>query len=362
MPVAARSHYDVLGVDPLASAVAIKAAYRKLALRYHPDRNLDDRAAEDRFKEVSLAYAVLGDDEKRERYDRSGTTDGLPFGQAGDLSGATEFFDAIFGDIFGIGRKRAAGQDLRYTLELDFEEAALGCTKTIVFPREEDCGDCAGSGAAGGAAGLRACDRCDGQGHVRAKTGFLRARRECLACGGSGEVARIRCQGCQGTGLVERQHEYAVRVPPGSLSGGSQRVAGQGSPGRRGGPAGDLHVLLRVRSHPFYRFEEGILVCEVPLSPSEAALGAEIEVPLLAAKVRMKIPPGTQPGTVFRVKGKGLGAPSARTDAHVRVSVETPRRLSDEARFVYQKLSAALDAEDGALPTRDKFRRRKGAA
>lgn len=358
----AADHYRVLGVERSASAGEIKAAYRKLALQFHPDRNPGDRAAEERFKEVSLAYAVLSDDEKRAHYDRFGAVASeSPFGQNVDTAKVTEFFDGIFGDLFGLSRKRTAGQDLRYTLELDLEEAALGCRKTISFSRSEDCRACAGSGAQGGPAGLQPCRRCDGQGYTRQKVGFFAARRDCLACGGSGEVPRVRCRDCGGAGLMEREREFTVSIPPGSHEGASQRVPGEGSPGRRGGPAGDLHVMVRVRPHPFYRVEGNLLVCEVPITLTEAALGAEIELPLLDSHVRMKIPAGTQTGAVFRVRGKGVPQNGgARGDAHVRVQVEMPSALPAEARALISKLDAALG--DDAYPRRESFRRQAGLA
>jgi molecular chaperone DnaJ len=308
--------------------------------------------AEERFKELSLAYGVLGDDDKRARYDRLGAIESdLPFGVDADLGSATEFFNAVFGDLFGIGRKRTAGQDLRYTLELDFEEAALGCDKTIQFNRNEDCRACRGSGAEGGAVNLVACGACAGQGTIKQKAGFLSARRECMACGGSGEVPKVRCPACAGTGLVERQREYVVRVPPASLDGNNQRIAGEGSPGRRGGPAGDLHVITRVRPHAYLRYEGGVMVCELPVSIAEAALGAEIDLPLLDSVVRMKVPPGTQTGAVFRIRGKGVaGQAAARGDAHVRVVVETPVNLSDEAKARLRDLAQLL--EPGSSPKR----------
>jgi molecular chaperone DnaJ len=350
-------HYGVLGVDRAASTAEIKAAYRKLALRFHPDRNQGDRRAEERFKEVSMAYAILGDEDKRARYDRFGQASDIAFGVGNDLQSATDFFDAIFGDLFGLGRKKAAGQDLRYTLELDFTEAALGCEKAIRFTRQEDCGSCSGTGAEGGAAGLVRCSKCEGKGFLRQKAGFFSARRECLACGGAGEVPRTRCRSCGGTGLVERERDYTVRVPPGSVAGSVQRVAGEGSPGRRGGPAGDLYVNVRVRPHDFYKEEAGLLVCDLPVSPTEAALGAEVEVTLLDASVRMKVPPGTQSGAVFRLRGKGLpragGQP--RGDAHVRVSVETPVALDPEAQGLLARLESALPP--AALPRRQAFRK-----
>jgi molecular chaperone DnaJ len=354
MPAAVRDHYATLGVERRASTGEIKAAYRRLALRYHPDRNPGDRSAEERFKEVSLAYGVLADDDKRAHYDRFGTVD-LPFGADADVTKVTDFFDAVFGDLFGLGRKRAAGQDLRYTLELDFPEAALGCAKTIRFDRTEDCRRCGGTGAEGGAAGLATCKRCEGQGYTRQRTGFLATKKECLACGGSGEVPKVRCAGCSGTGLVEREREYEVRIPPGSLGSSTQRVPGEGSPGRRGGPAGDLFVIVRVRPHPFYKQEGDLLLCEVPVTATEAALGAEIEVPLLDTRVQMRVPPGTQSGALFRIRGKGLLLPSGvRGDAHVRAVVEVPTVLEGEARALLERLATVVG--DGAYPRRQAFR------
>lgn len=354
-----RDHYEVLGVDRQASSAEIKAAYRKLALQHHPDRNPGDHAAEEKFKEISLAYAVLGDEEKRAHYDRFGQVTGdMPFGAEADLSTVTNFFDAIFGDLFGTGRSRAAGQDLRYTLELSFEEAALGCEKDIRFTRTGDCASCRGTGAEGGAAGLVPCPRCDGQGVVRQKAGFMSARRECQACGGSGEVARVRCPSCAGAGLSESERVFTVRIPPGSQTGNAQRVPGEGSPGRRGGPAGDLHVIVRVKPDPFYKVEGDLLVCEVPLSLDEAALGAEVEIRLLDAVVRMKIPAGTQSGSVFRVRGKGLprSGGGSRGDAHVRVSVEVPAQLDEASRTLLAKLATTVD--ESAYPRRQAFRAR----
>jgi molecular chaperone DnaJ len=354
-----RDHYEVLGVDRNATATEIKAAYRKLALAYHPDRNPGDTGAEEKFKELSLAYAVLGDDEKRTHYDRFGSAGSdLPFGAEADLSTVTDFFDAVFGDLFGTGRKRVAGQDLRYTLELDFVEAALGCEKEIRFTRTSDCGACRGTGAEGGAVGLEPCARCEGKGFSRQPAGFLSTRTECRACGGAGEVPRVRCKACGGAGLLEAERVFSVRVPPASHNGNSQRVAGEGSPGRRGGPAGDLHIIVRVKPDPFLREEEGILVCEVPVSVDEAALGADIDIPLLGARVRMKIPAGTQPGTVFRIRGKGLprATGTGRGDAHVRISVEVPSASSAEAQVALENLGRAIG--DSAYPRRAAFRAR----
>jgi molecular chaperone DnaJ len=356
-----RDYYEVLGVERQATSAELKAAYRRLALKHHPDRNPGDRAAEERFKEISLAYAVLGDEDKRAHYDRFGAAaSDVPWAGEADLRTVTDFFDTVFGDLFGTGRKRKAGQDLRYTLELDFAEAALGCEKEIRFTRTGDCGTCHGTGAEGGTAGLRPCERCDGEGYIRQKAGLLRTRRECQACGGAGEVARVRCAACTGTGLLDSERVFTVRVPPGAQGGSSQRVAGEGSPGRRGGPAGDLHVIMRVRPDPFYRQDGDLLIAEVPLSVDQAALGAEIDIPLLDTVVRMKIPPGTQPGTLFRVRGKGLPRPhGGRGDAHVHIAIELPASVTDEARGLLAKLGRAL--EESAYPRRAALRERARA-
>ncbi len=339
-----RDYYQLLGVERQASDPEVKAAYRKLAMRFHPDRNPGDQQAEERFKEISEAYAVLSDPDRRAHFDRFGqTTADLPFGPGADLSAATDFFDAILGDLFGLDRKKKAGQDLRYTLELSFEEAALGCVKTIQFERAEDCADCAGTGAEGGVAGLLRCEKCDGQGSIRPKGGLFSIKRPCTACGGAGEIPKVRCRTCLGGGLVDKERAYDVRIAPGALDGSVQRIAGQGAPGHRGGAAGDLHVFVRIKPHAFFREEDGTVVCEVPLRFVDAALGAEIEVPLLEGSVRMKVPPGTQSGATFRIRGRGLsrqGGPAG--DVHVRAVVETPVNLGDDARSLFEQLREQL--------------------
>jgi molecular chaperone DnaJ len=328
-------------------------------LRWHPDRNPGDRGAEDKFKELSIAYAVLSDEEKRLHYDRFGAIDGAGPLSGADIASATEFFDALFGDLFGLARRRkTAGRDMRYTLEVDFEEAALGCEKTITFERPEDCRACLGTGAEGASAGLATCTRCGGEGIVRKKAGFLTTRRECMGCGGTGQVPRVRCAACEGAGLVDRERSYTVRVPPGSIGGSTQRLPREGAPGRRGGPAGDLHVLVRVRPHAFYGREStrdgDVLTVELPLTFVEATLGAEVEVPVLDGCVQMRVPPGTQPGATFRMRGKGFPRAGGRGDAHVRIVVETPTGLSPEARDLLGRLGGTLD--ESQLPRRRAFR------
>jgi molecular chaperone DnaJ len=303
---------------------------------------------------------VLSDEEKRGHYDRFGSADGVgPFSST-DITSATEFFDALFGDLFGMARRKSTqGRDLRYTLELDFEEAALGCERAIVFERPEDCGACFGTGAEGGSAGLDICSRCGGEGVIRKKAGFLTSRRDCMGCGGTGRIPRVRCSKCEGAGLVDRERRYVIRIPPASTGGSTQRLPREGAPGRRGGPSGDLHVIVRVRPHPFYSREAtrdgDVLSVEVPLTIVEATLGAEIDVPVLDGRVRMRVPPGTQSGTQFRLRGKGFPrASGARGDAHVRVVVETPGAVSTEGRALLEQVAGTLT--DEAMPRRAAFR------
>lgn len=299
---------------------------------------------------------MLSDRDQRERFDRYGAVEGGTLFTNADVTNATEFFDAIFGDLFGLSRRKSAqGRDLRYTLELDFEEAALGCEKAIVFERPEDCEACRGSGAEGGASGMVTCRHCGGEGAVRKSVGFLSGRRECMGCGGTGQVPRVPCKACEGAGLVDRERRYRVRIPSGSTGGTTQRVPREGAPGRRGGPSGDLHVIVRVRPHPFFGREGDVLTIDVPVSPVEAALGTDIDVPVLDGQVSMRVPPGTQGGSVFRLRGRGMPRDGGgRGDAHVRIAVETPATVSDDMRAALERLGALLD--DAALPRRRAFR------
>ncbi len=306
---------------------------------------------------------MLSDEEQRQRYDNYGVVDGATAFAGADIAKAAEFFDAIFGDLFGLARRRAtAGRDLRYTLEVDFAEAALGCEKVISFERAEDCTACRGTGAEGATSGLMTCTRCNGEGFIRKRTGFLTGRRECLGCGGTGEIPRVRCRVCEGAGLVDKQREYRVRIPAGSTAGTTQRIAREGSPGRRGGAAGDLHVIVRVRPHPIFGREGDVMTCDVAISAIEAALGTDLDVPLLDGDVRMKIPPGTQSGSVFRLRGRGFppapGLP--RGDAHVRIAVETPVNVPGDARALLETLDGMLG--DEALPRRRAYREAARAA
>lgn len=353
-----RDYYEILGVSRDADAQELKKAYRTLALRYHPDQNQNDEEAEEMFKEVSEAYAVLSEPEKRLRYDRLGHA-GLEHGAGDmpfsvDLEGFKEFFDGLFGDLLGRKKGRAAGRDLRYTLEISFEEAALGAKKSIRVPARADCPDCAGTGGRGGAAGLRVCSACGGKGETRAQQGFFSLSKVCKTCGGAGRVVVDPCDKCAGKGLVDVVREFEVAVPPGTEDGTIKRLAGQGEPGRRGGSPGDLHVAIRVLPHALLKREGAVILCEVPVSFSQAALGSVLHVPTVDGVVEMKIPPGTASGALFRLRGKGFpqGPGSARRgDAHVRVIVETPRTLTPRQQELLAELSKTETADNQPLRT-----------
>lgn len=330
-------------------AATLKRAYRELALKYHPDQNPDSPEAEAHFKEVSEAYTVLSDSDQRARYDRRGF-EGLGGGIGVDLGGFTELFESLFGDLFGKRKAgRLPGRDLRYTLELSFEEAALGCEKTIRFPAPVDCEACRGTGAKGGEAGLRACATCGGKGESKVQQGFFSLSKRCPTCSGTGRVVGEACLVCKGAGTVEQERQFTVTIPADTEDGATRRVSGQGEPGRHGGPPGDLNVIIRVRSHPIFRREAGIVTCEVPISVAEAALGHVLKVPTLDGTVEMRVPAGTQSGTLFRLRGKGAGRAGARRDAHVRIVVETPTALTAQQRALFEELKALLAGEQTPL-------------
>jgi molecular chaperone DnaJ len=339
-----RDYYEVLGVRRDADAQELKRAYRELALKYHPDQNPNNPEAEAAFKEVSEAYTVLSDPPKRSRYDRRGFETG---GAGPDLSAFTELFESLFGDLFGKRKARASGRDLRYTVELSFEEAALGCKKRIRFPAKVECTSCGGIGAKGGQAGLRPCGGCQGKGEIKVQQGFFSLSKRCPTCGGSGHKIVDACETCKGTGTAEIEREYEVALPPGVEDGSSRRVEGQGEPGRHGGAPGDLNVIVRVRPHPIFRKEAGVVVCDVPVSMAQASLGAVVEVPTIDGKVEMRVPAGTQSGTMFRLRKKGalLEQKGERADAHVRLVVETPLHLTEPQRALLTDLAQALSPD-----------------
>ncbi|HEY3355309.1 MAG TPA: molecular chaperone DnaJ [Polyangia bacterium] len=332
-----RDYYEVLGIARDADAAEIKTAYRGLAHRFHPDKNPGDQSAEELFKEVSEAYAVLSDPERRARYDHYGR-DGAPGDGGFGVGNVQDIFEGIFGAFRGGAKKkpRSQGRDVRYTLELGFEEAVLGCEKTIRYDCEIECADCAGSGA-DESRGSRACQTCGGAGQVQG--------RSCPSCHGRGRLAAAPCRGCRGTGRVVREREFVVRIPHGAADGNVKTVRGAGEAGRQGGKPGDLHIILRLRPHPLFSREGDDILCQVPVSISQAALGTTLEIPTLDGKVRMKVPPGTQSGKVFRLRGKGVPHGGARGDQHVEIMVETPTKLSASQRELLERLGSADGVE-----------------
>jgi molecular chaperone DnaJ len=345
-----RDYYEVLGVSRDADDAAIKTAYRRLAHQYHPDKNQGSKDAEERFKEASEAYQVLSDPEKRARYDRYGHVNGavgedFPFG----ASNINDIFGDIFGEMFGGGRRtraRSRGADLRYHVEIGFEEAAFGSVARISIPRAAHCGTCRGTGAKPGT-GPRTCPTCGGSGEIRLTQGFFSIARTCHHCGGTGRVIVDRCETCNGAGTVREQATIEVKIPAGVDTGTRIKVTGQGEAAPGGGSPGDLYVIVQVREHAIFKREETEILCEVPLSFTQAALGATIDVPTLDGPAKLKIPAGTQTGKVFRLKGKGVPSlqGGSRGDQHVRVFVETPTHLSREQRELLERFALLSSAD-----------------
>lgn len=354
-----RDYYAVLGVPRTASEQDIKSAYRRLALKYHPDRNPGDKSAEEKFKEAAEAYAVLADPDKRARYDRFGhaAVGGAPGGPGFDPSVFVGFEDILgglgdifgFGDLFSGGARRhrpQRGADLRYDLEIPFEQAATGVETTIQVARRETCERCSGSGAAAGS-GPTTCPQCRGAGQLRYQQGFFTVSRTCGRCGGAGQVIARPCETCRGSGLVERPRKLTVAIPAGIASGQRLRLQGQGEPGARGGPPGDLYVVVHVQEHPFFERDGNDLSCEIPLNFTTLALGGEIVVPLIDGTDTLTIPEGTQTGTTFRLLGKGLPdiGGRGRGDLFVTVKAITPRKLTREQRRLLEELARVLPAQ-----------------
>ena len=350
-------YYEILGVSRDASSDDLKKAYRRLAIKYHPDKNPGDKAAEERFKEAAEAYAVLSDAGKRERYDRFGR-EGLG-GQPGFPGFDQEIFGDfgdILGNIFGVGsifgggrRGPRAGQDLRYDLEISFEQAASGLEAPIDIPRLARCATCRGTGAKG-RDGVKACPTCRGRGQVAFQQGFFTIARTCGGCGGAGKRIVTPCAACAGQGRVRAESTITVRVPAGVDDGMRLRVSGEGEASGDGGPAGDLYVVLHVAEHPVFRRDGAQLHCEISISFAQAALGTTVRVPLIGGgEEDLEVEAGTQSGTVLRLRGKGLPAldRTGRGDLHVSIRVQTPRSLSAEQRHLLEKL-AELDGVETA--------------
>ncbi|HEY6609681.1 MAG TPA: molecular chaperone DnaJ [Pseudomonas sp.] len=360
--MAKRDYYEVLGVERGASEAELKKAYRRLAMKYHPDRNPDDKAAEEKFKEANEAYEVLSDASKRSAYDQYGHAGVDPsMGGGGGFGAGNANFSDIFGDVFsdffgggGRGGQRGGpqrGSDLRYTLELDLEEAVRGTTVTIRVPSLVACKPCEGSGAKKGSAPVT-CTTCGGVGQVRMQQGFFSVQQTCPRCHGSGKMISDPCGSCHGQGRVEEHKTLSVKVPAGVDTGDRIRLTGEGEAGTQGGPAGDLYVVVNVREHAIFQRDGKHLYCEVPISFADAALGGELEVPTLDGRVKLKIPEATQTGKLFRLRGKGV-APvrgGGAGDLMCRVVVETPVNLDKRQRELLEEFRSSLQGDSSHSP------------
>ena len=362
--MAGKDYYRVLGVERSASTEEVKRAYRKLAMQNHPDRTEGDKAAEERFKEASEAYAVLSDKDKRAEYDRFGRVkDAFSGMDPGDGRTISDIFGDIFGDLFGNRRKRKGtpGSDLRYTLSLEFEEAARGCERTVRIPRKVGCRTCAGSGAKPGSSPTL-CETCRGTGQVKVQQGFFSVNRTCAHCQGRGRIVRNPCRTCAGTGRVESDEPLTIRVPAGVEDGQRLRVAGKGEVGEHGGAPGNLIVIVKVHPHPIFRRDGSDLLCDVPITFTTAAVGGRVEVPTLDGVVRMRVPAGTQTGRVFRLRNKGI-RPAGKDPAgalRATVVLETPVGVTGKAAERLRNLDRSLGAD--AYPKREEFDKRLEAA
>ncbi|MBX7105677.1 MAG: molecular chaperone DnaJ [Gemmataceae bacterium] len=355
-----RCYYEVLGVEKTASVEVITKAYRSLAMKHHPDRNVGDEEAEVKFKEAAEAYEVLRDDDKRARYDRYGHA-GLEGGGGPNFNSAQDVFDLFgnfFGDMFGGGggggRGGQGGRHIQVAVELDLVEAYRGCKKTITIPREENCGDCSGSGAKKGSKTAQ-CQQCRGRGVVIMQQGFFRMQQPCRSCGGRGKIITEPCGTCHGQGRVQVKRTLEINIPPGVDNGIKVRHGGEGEAGAPGQARGDLLVVIRVRDNEMFQRDGNHLICRVPVTISQAALGAEIDVPTLDGPTQMPLPRGTQSGDVHRIPRRGMPDVhgGSRGDLLVQVIIETPRSLTKRQEELYREL-AELDQKN-VSPERKSF-------
>jgi molecular chaperone DnaJ len=351
--------YEVLGVSRDADGNVLKSAFRKLAMQYHPDRNPGDHTAEVKFKEVNAAYECLKDPQKRAAYDRFGHAafeNGGGPGFNGDFGASmSDIFDNIFGDFMGGGARRGGGRsgrergtDLRYNMEITLEEAYSGRAAEIEVPTKITCRTCSGSGSKPGS-NPKVCPSCEGHGRIRAAQGFFSIERTCPTCQGRGEVIADPCLACNGAGRVTEERKLKVEIPAGIEDGTRIRLAGEGEAGLRGGPSGDLYIVLSLKQHEFFQRDGADIFCRVPLSVTTAALGGEFQVPTIdGGKTKVKVPDGTQTGTQFRLKGKGM--PVLRSskvgDMYIQVAVETPRKLSRRQRELLEEFEKASSSEN----------------
>jgi molecular chaperone DnaJ len=364
MTTSKRDYYEILGVVRGASDDDIKRAYRKLAMQYHPDRNVGDADAEVKFKEAAEAYDVLRDPDKRQRYDRYGHAglEGMGLHDFSSRNSVFDIFGDLFGDLFGGGRRHGPqpGRDLLIDIELHLFEAARGARKTINVPREEVCGECAGSGCRRGTQPAT-CRRCNGQGVVLQNQGFFRIQQTCRGCGGRGLIITDPCHACHGHGRVQARRTIEVNVPAGVDTGMRIPIRGEGEAGDRGAPRGDLYLRVRVAEHPVFTREGPHLICQVPITISQAALGGTIEVPTLEGVIDHPLKRGTQTGEVIRIPGKGMPDVRGRGhgDLHVQVVVETPRQLTKRQEELLREL-AELDHKHVSPQRKSFFEKLKG--
>lgn len=351
--MAKRDYYEVLGCGRNAGEAELKKAYRRLAMKYHPDRNPDDKQAEARFKEAKEAYEILSNSEKRAAYDQFGHA-GVDASQAGGFGGGADAFSDIFGDVFGdifgnTGRRGRTqvfrGADLRYELPLSLEQAVAGDSVNIEVPTKVECGRCRGAGAEPGTQ-RSSCNRCNGNGQVRVQQGFFSIQQTCPTCRGQGTIIASPCSECSGRGRVRKVKTLAVRVPAGVDTGDRIRLAGEGEAGRNGGPAGDLYVDIAVNPHPIFARDGRNLSCEVPISFADAVLGSSVEVPTLGGNVVLRIPSETQSGRVFRLRGKGVRSVRGTGigDLFCKVQVETPVKLDEDQKEMLRQFDESLQS------------------
>lgn len=349
-----KDYYEILGVSREATTNDIKATYKKLAFEYHPDRNPDSTEAEERFKEINEAYQVLSDDSKRAQYDSFGhiSNEG---GFRSNYSSINDLFGDLFDEVFSSGRRSSGyrGNDLKYDLELEFDEAAFGLTKEIQIKKRKLCENCNGRGAEEG--GETTCRTCDGKGAVAYSQGFFSINQTCSSCSGRGIIITDPCQNCSGVGTEYFEQKVEVKVPAGVSNGSRLRMRGEGEPGLGGGGSGDLYIRIFVKEHSFFEREGNNLLCEVPINFVQAALGDEIEVPVLKGTTKMKVPPGTQPGQSFRIKGKGLVDVQTGNlgDIYVVVNVVIPKKLNKNQKELLKEFSK--DYNDNSEPLIEKY-------
>ncbi|MBI4682303.1 MAG: molecular chaperone DnaJ [Nitrospirae bacterium] len=364
----AKDYYNILEVDRSASDAEIKKAYRRLALKYHPDRNPDDKAAEDKFKEINEAYTCLSDPQKKSNFDQFGTAEGAGAGFGGFSGGFGDFnsnfgdiFEDVFGNIFGdfSGRRKTRptkGPDLRYDLEINLKDAVFGTEKKINIPRWENCSSCDGSGAKPGK-GPIVCHTCKGTGQTKLQQGFFTIARTCGTCRGEGKIITDPCTKCKGQGKTRRERTVSLKIPAGVDTGIRLKVTGEGEAGNHGGPNGDLYVIIHVEPHPFFKRKDNDLLCEVPISFVQAALGSEIDVPTMDGKETIKIPAGTPSGRVFHLRGKGvpkLGG-YGKGDQFVSVFVDVPKKLSPRQKELLKEF-AEISGDDVSKGFMDKIK------